>query len=214
MKKLFIVYLFLTVALSSMIAQTTFWVDLQKNSSITINGTTNLLPFKLTQKGDKLSKRNFVINATQNQNKIFLSQNEHYISVKDFNSSNKMALRDFLKLVKADSYPNFHIKLNYFEIDPRVNNKDLSKANVSIDITITGKTKQYTIPVGSNHDGDIYTLNGTEKINIRDFGLEPPVEMMGLIQVNEWISIDFNIICKINTYKTLPELNAANAVKH
>lgn len=207
--------MFLISAISSIIAQTTFWVvDIQKNSSIKINGTTNLLRFQLIQNGDKLSKRNFIINATQTQNKIFLNENEHSINVKDFNSSNKMALRDFLKLVEADSYPTIHIKLNYFEVDQKFNNKNISKANVSVDITITGKTKQYTIPVNSNHDNDIYTLKGIEKLNIRDFGLEPPVEMMGLIRVNEWINIEFNIICKINTYKTSPELNVTNAVKY
>ena len=214
MKKPVTVFLFLILGISSIISQTTFCVvDIQKNSLIKINGTTNLLPFELTQKGDKLSKRNFIINATQNQNKIFLNENEHSINVKDFNSSNKMALRDFLKLVKADSYPTIRIKLNYFEVDQKFNNKNISKANVSVDITITGKTKQYTIPVSSNHDSEIYTLKGIEKLNIRDFGLEPPVEMMGLIRVNEWIKIEFNIICKINIYKASPVVNVINAVK-
>jgi hypothetical protein len=215
MKKPVIVLLFLIFAIISIIAQTTFCViDIQKNSTIKINGTTNLLSFELTQKGDKLSKRNFIINATQNQNKIFLNENEHSVNVKDFNSSNKMALRDFLKLVKADSYPTIGIKLNYVEVDQKLSNKNISKANVSVDITITGKTKQYSFPVTSNHDSDSYTLKGTEKLNIRDFGLEPPVEMMGLIRVNEWIKIEFNIICKINFYKQSPELNVINAVKY
>jgi hypothetical protein len=203
MKKILAIILFFVFAHNqSIMAQASFWVDIQKNSSITINGTTNLLSFKLSQSGEKLLKRSFIINATQIQNKIVLSQNEQIISVRDFRSSNKMALRDFLKLVKADSYPTFAIKLNYFEIEPKGINKDLSKANASIDLTITGKTRQYTIPVTSSHEGELYVLKGTEKISIRDFGLKPPVEMMGLIQVNEWINIDFKIICKINANKT------------
>jgi len=215
MKKILVLILFIVFAHNQFImAQATFWVDIQKNSSITINGTTNLLSFKLSQSGEKLSKRTFTINASQVQNKIVLSQNEQIINVRDFNSNNKMALRDFLKLVKADTYPSFTIKLNYFEIDPKSINKDVSKAATSIDISITGKTRQYTIPITSSHEGDLYTLKGTEKINIRDFGLKPPVEMMGLIQVNEWISIDFKIICKINIYKSSPEMNVTNTLKH
>ena len=213
MKKLFVMFQFLVFAYSLTIAQSTMSVDLQKNSSITINGTTNVLSFKLTQNGEKLTKRNFIINATLNQNRILLSQNEHAIVVRDFNSSNKMALRDFLKLVNADNYPAFHVKLNYFDLDSKTNNKELYRANVSLDLTITGKTKQYNILVESNHEGDLYRLNGIKKINIRDFGLVPPVEMMGLIRVNEWIEINFNIICKISAYKTSPELNASNIVK-
>jgi hypothetical protein len=214
MKKLIVILQFLFFTCISIFAQETFSVELQRNSSLTINGTTNLLSFKLSQNGDKLLKRNFIITATQNKDKIVLSQNQQSILVRSFDSKNKMALRDFLKLVKADSYPNFNIQLNYFEIQPKAaTNTDLSKANVSINITITGKTKQYNIPITSNHEGDLYTLNGKEKINIRDFGLIPPVEMLGLLRVNEWIDIDFHIICKINAYNSPQDLKTANLVK-
>ena len=198
MKKLFILIQLLVLIFNTVSAQDSIGVDIQKNSTITINGTTNLLSFKLIQRGDKLLKRNFLITATQSQNKILLSQNEHTIIVKDFNSDNKMALRDFFKLVKADIYPTFNVKLNYFEVDPEDNSKEITKALVSVDLTITGKTRQYYIAVKSNHEGDVYNLRGNKKIDIRDFGLVPPIEMFGLIRVNEWINIDFDIICKIN----------------
>ena len=198
MKKLFILIQLLVLIFNTVSAQDSIGVDIQKNSTITINGTTNLLSFKLIQRGDKLLKRNFLITATQSQNKIVLSQNEHTIFVKDFNSDNKMALRDFFKLVKADIYPTFNVKLNYFEVDPEDNSKEITKALVSVDLTITGKTRQYYIAVKSNHEGDVYNLRGNKKIDIRDFGLVPPIEMFGLIRVNEWINIDFDINCKIN----------------
>jgi len=204
MKKVFVIFTLSILTLSTVLAQSAFWVDIQKNSSITINGTTNLNSFKLIQSGERLLKRDFTINATQSQNKVVISRNMQSITVKDFHSNNKLALRGFLKLVKADVYPTFHVRLNSFETDLKVINKDVSKANASIDITITGKTIQYTIPVTSYREGDSFVLKGTEKLNIRDFGLEPPVEMMGLIKVNEWISIDFNIVCKINACRNSP----------
>ena len=210
MKKIIVLLLLLLISSNFFFAQNTFSVDLQKNSSITIHGTTNLLSFKLIQTGEKLTKRNFIITASENHNKIILSQNEHTILVKDFSSENKMAQRDFLKLVKADMYPSFHVKVNYFEIDPNTINTDQAKATVSVDLTITGKTKQYSIPVKSVRDGDNYKLNGNKKINIRDFGLDPPVEMMGLIRVSEWINIDFNIICRISDYKSSGDYSTPN----
>ena len=162
----------------SVFAQSTFSVELQKNSSLTINGTTNLLPFTLSHSGDKLLKRNFIVTATQNQHKIVLDQNQHSIFVKSFDSNNKMALRDFFKLVKADNYPSFNIQLNYFEIQSKDINVNCAKAYASVNITIAGKTNQYSIPIISNQSGDFYILDGTEKINIRDFGLVPPVKML------------------------------------
>lgn len=213
MKKVVVILQFLLFIYIPIFAQATFSVELQRNSSLTINGTTNLLSFKLSQSGDKLLKRNFIITATQNKEKIVLSQNQQSIPVRSFDSKNKMALRDFLKLVKADNYPNFNIQLNYFEIQPKAASAYISKANVSVNITITGKTKQYNIPITSNQEGDLYTLNGREKINIRDFGLIPPVEMMGLLRVNEWIDIDFHIICKISAYNSSLDIKTANLLK-
>jgi len=214
MKKFVVILQFLLVTYIPIFAQATFSVELQRNSSLTIHGTTNLLSFKLSQSGDKLLKRNFIITATQNKDKIVLSQNQQSILVRSFESKNKMALRDFLKLVKADNYPNFNIQLNYFEIQPKTTSAYISKANVSVNITITGKTKQYNIPITSNQEGDLYTLNGREKINIRDFGLIPPVEMMGLLRVNEWIDIDFHVICKISAYNSPQSLKTADLLKH
>jgi len=214
MKTAFIIFQFLFFVTLSNIAQTAVSVDLQKNSSISINGTSNLMSFKLTQSGDKLLKKNFVIFATQNQNKIILSQNIHPIVVNNFTSSNKMALRDFFKLVRSDIYPSFQVQLNSVETSPNISVNDNSKGLASVNITITGVTRQYTIPISSERKGELFTFNGMKKLDIRDFGLTPPIEMMGLIRVNEWIDIDFNIICKISAYKSSQELTTISKVSY
>jgi hypothetical protein len=158
-------------------------------------------------------KKNFVIYATQNQNKIILSQNTHPIMVSNFTSNNRMALRDFLKLVKSDVYPSFQVQLNAIETSSKTANNDYLKGMASVNITITGVTKQYIIPISSERKGELFTFNGSKKLNIRDFGLKPPVEMMGMIRVSEWIDIDFNIICKISAYKSTIELTSVNGLR-
>jgi len=171
------------------------------NSWLTINGTTNLLSFKLVQNGEKLMNKPIIISATQNQNKIYLSQNLLNINTKNFSSDNPMALRDFLKLIKSDAFPSIKVQLNHIET-PQENDKDLySNVNASVNITIAGVTHQYNIPVSLIKKGDFISLKGIKKISIRDFGLEPPIEMMGLIKVSEWISIDFQMTCKIELNK-------------
>jgi len=66
-----------------------------------------------------------------------------------------------------------------------------------VNITIAGVTKQYYIPVSSNQHGEDVFVDGGKKISIRDFGLEAPEVMYGLIKVSEWINIDFHLICKL-----------------
>jgi len=202
MKRTFIIFLFLITANIFVVAQTNVSVELDKNSTISIFGTTNLISFKLIQRGEKLTKKNFNITATLNKNKIYLSQNTYSILVTDFTSNNKMALRDFLKLVKSNTYPSFQVQLNYIDLILKTNKNDYLVGNVCVNITITGITKQYIIPISTVKNEDLYTLKGLKKVNIHDFGLTPPIEMMGLIRVNEWIEIDFNIICKITTNKS------------
>lgn len=184
-----------------MLAQSIVTVDLQKSSSVTITGSTNIVSFKLLFPGDMLPK-NFVITATQNQNRILLGQTQLSIAVKDFTSGNKMALRDFLKLIKYKTYPSIHIQLNYIDLKQNLDKSKLIKGNAYANITITGVTKQYCFPISSDSDGENYFLNGRKNISIRDFGLVPPVEMLGLIKVSEWIDLDFHIVCKIALNKS------------
>jgi len=178
-------------------AQTTVKVDLLKNSWLAINGSTNVVGFKLIHNGEKLLGKSITMTANQNQNKIYLSQNQLAIQVNNFSSDNVMALRDFKKLIKSDAYPQIKVQLNYIEALPGNEKGAYSKGNASVNITITGVTHQYSIPVSSNSQNEYISVVGGKKINIRDFGLQPPVEMMGLIKVSEWISIDFRMVCKL-----------------
>ena len=197
MKRLIGIIGFILLLSQPMLAQSVVTVDLQKSSSVTITGSTNIVSFKLLFPGDMLPKKNFLITATQNQNRILLSQTQMSIAVKDFTSNNKMALRDFLKLIKYKSYPFIQVQLNYIDLKQNADKSKLTKGNAYANITITGITKQYCFPISADSDGENYFLNGRKNISIRDFGLVPPVEMMGLIKVSEWIDLDFHIVCKI-----------------
>lgn len=197
MKKSIGLILILGLISMNLASQTAVKVDLLKNSWLAINGTSNVVAFKLLHNGEKLLGKSITMTATQNQNKLYLSQNQLAIQVKNFTSDNPMALRDFMKLIKSDKFPTIKAQLNYIETLPANDNEAYSKGTASVNITITGVTRQYNIPVSSNKHGDLISVMGGKKINIRDFGLEPPVEMMGLIKVSEWISIDFKMNCKL-----------------
>jgi hypothetical protein len=179
-------------------AQTLVSAEIQKNSSLTINGSTNIVPFKIYQNGDKLSRSKLSVLTTQNQNKIYVSQNQLSVVVKNFVSNNAMALKDFLKLLKSDTYPILQVQLNYLDLQPLSDKGKAYNGEALVNITITGKTRHYSIPITFVSNGDVYTVNGNKKLSIRDFGLTPETKMMGLIKVSEWIDIDFHIICKIS----------------
>jgi hypothetical protein len=208
MKKIISYTLLLLMLSCNLSSQTTVKVDLLKKSWLSINGTSNIISFKLIHNGEKLLGKSLTLTTTQNQNKLFLSQNQLSILVKNFSSDNVMARRDFLKLIKSDIYPTINVQLNYLETANGKKIEANSKGDAYVNITITGVTKQYHIPVTSNKEGEFVLVDGNKSINIRDFGLTPPVEMMGLLKVSEWIDLDFHLICKITMSKTPNDLIA------
>lgn len=197
MKKLLYLLAISFIISVSTTAQTLVSAEIQKNSSLTINGSTNIIPFKIYQNGDKLSRSKMSVLTTQNQNKIFVSQNQLSVIVKNFASNNSMALKDFLKMVKSDTYPTLQVQLNYLDLQPISEKGKTYNGQALLNITITGTTKSYSIPITFVSNGNVYTVDGNRKLSIRDFGLIPEAKMMGMIKVSEWIDIDFHIICKI-----------------
>lgn len=197
MKRLITALVFYFIMAMPTIAQSLVSAEIQKNSSLTIKGSTNLVSFKIFQNGDKLSRNKLSLVTTQNQNKIAVSQNQLSVVVKHFDSNNALALKDFLKLLKSDNYPTLQVQLNYLEVQPMSEKGKTYSGEALVNITITGKTRYYSIPITFSINSDLYTVNGNKKLSIRDFGLTPENKMMGLIKVSEWIHIDFHIICKI-----------------
>lgn len=190
-----IVLCFILTHLSS--AQNIAYAEIQKNSILTVDGSTNIITYKLYQNGDKLSKSKLKVVTTNSQNKIILNQNQLTVAVGNFASNNFIALKEFLKLVKSDSYPTLQVQMNFNDGILLSDKTQSYNGNAQINITITGITKQYNIPVSLKSNGDMLILDGNKKLNIHDFGLNPKPKMMGLMKINEWIDINFHIIYKI-----------------
>jgi hypothetical protein len=192
-----IVFMLLIALCGISYSQTKVSVALDKSSILTIHGSTNLLSFKLMQFGGKIMSKPISVIATQQGAKLFLSQNKLSIGVNNFKSDNIIAQAEFYKLMKSDKYPYLKIQLNHFEIGGSSEVNQPTQGEASIDFTITGVTKQYNIPVTASLNGDYVSVSGKKRMNIKDFGLEPPLAMLGLVRVSEWIEIEFKILCKI-----------------
>lgn len=192
MKRVVQILLFIFLTFQQVFGQTDVSIDLLKGSSLTINGNSNIVPFKIHLKGDNFPFKNVSVSATQKENKIFVSQTMFSIDVKNFTSENKMALRDFKKLIKSDRYPEISVEITSLEITPKSCGRE-SAGKATGYLTISGVTKEYNISLSVNKFENIYYTQGKVKLSIKDFGLTPPTEMMGLIKVSEWIDIAFNL---------------------
>ncbi|HAR37889.1 MAG: hypothetical protein A2W86_05550 [Bacteroidetes bacterium GWD2_45_23] len=169
-------------------------VDVKERSMLTIQGKSNVVDFKFDQPGEKFIQKKLYITASRRNGRLYLSENNLEIPVKNFISGNRMALRDFHKLVKSDEYPVMHIALDYVRLSDEPSGE---VGDAVIDVTITGVTKRYTFPVIAEKKGKNFTFDVKKSINIRDFNLTPPVHMMGMLKVDEWITINLFMECGI-----------------
>jgi len=198
MKRLFAVIIFVLAAFSVSSAQTQTRLELDNSSSLTIFGSTNISKFKLVLPGDKFPGELFNFTYQQNQNKISLSKKRLALEVKNFTSNNRIALNGFLKLIKSETYPVLDIQLNNLEILSTNPGTNSITGKAFLNITITGVTKQYYIPFSSSLENGMRYADGKMRISIRDFGLTPPVEMMGMVKTSEWIEINLHIVAIIS----------------
>ncbi len=169
-------------------------VDVKEKSVLSIQGKSNVVDFQFYQPGERFMRKKMYITASRRDNKLYLSENNLVIPVKNFTSSNRMALRDFHKLVKSDEYPMMHIELDHIELAGKPAG---TVANAVIDVTITDVTRRYIFPVTADRNGNNFTFDVKKEINIRDFELSPPVHMMGMLKVDEWITINLFMECGI-----------------
>ena len=169
-------------------------VDVKEQSMLSIQGKSNVVDFTFYQPGERFIQKKLYLTAFRRDNQLYLSEKNLEIPVKNFTSNNRMALRDFYKLVKSDEYPVMHIGLDHVELAGRPSG---TVGNAVIDVTITDVTRRYIFPVTATRNGNNYTFDVKKEINIRDFNLTPPVHMMGMLKVDEWITINLFMECDI-----------------
>lgn len=205
MKKNISILILCFIISQSTAAQNWAFAEIQQSSFLTINGSTNLLKFELNQNDKKLSTAKLKVGTTTIHNKTYLTNNQLSVMVKSFTSNNFIALREFFKMLKVDSYPILQVQINFTE-PLLISEKGLNyTGNAIFSATITGVTKQYSIPITLKSNGNVFILDGNKKLNINDFGLYPKPRMMGLVIISEWIDVDFHIIHKIKSTADTPK---------
>ena len=175
-----------------------YQVQIAEESHLVINGHTNVNTFSCGYNGnfypDTLS-----VNTIATSGCLRFKNADIRLKTKLFDCSNKLMNPDFRNLLKADQYPYIRIKVLEIDKNPGqvknylVSNYDRNMLLLTVEIMIAGQKKIYNLPieVADNRDNNFY--KGHLKMNIRDFGLTPPRKMLGLVVVDEMVSIDFMI---------------------
>lgn len=162
-------------------------IQILPGSSLSISGNTNINVFECDFNTLYFKDQNITVNFSE-KGEVFNFQNSVLpLENEKFDCGNRRINKDFKDLLKTEKHPEILLKIK--EID--MNRKE--KAKVTLNFQIAGVEKNYTFPVQVTREDRELCFNGKLKLNIKDFNLEAPSKMFGLIVIEEEIVINFNL---------------------
>ncbi|MDR5591923.1 YceI family protein [Christiangramia sp. SM2212] len=151
-------------------------------SELVIAGSTNVNNFECKFNIQLICEPKNFSYSLEEENIIFRNLDLKLLT-EGFDCGNKRMNADFQDLLMNENHPMIIIQVKRVELI----SSEYAKAFIKV--TLAGKNKNYELPVHLNEEH----FMGKFKINIRDFGLEPPTKALGLIEVDEMIEVQFNL---------------------
>jgi hypothetical protein len=115
------------------------------------------------------------------------------VPVKDFKCTNRIAYRDFLKLLRANEYPEIKVSIPGNIVEQLQNKESVVLHDVLI--TIAGTSKKYDIICKSERkkgSGD-NILVGTISVRLEDLNIDPPEKYFGMVKIKDHVIVKFGL---------------------
>ncbi|HMI62761.1 MAG TPA: hypothetical protein VK518_17710 [Puia sp.] len=169
----------------------TSWI-VQKSSSLSINGRTNISHFSCA-----------VAQYSEPDTITFLNEGCRgkpggiplcgvlKINISDFDCRNRMMTGEFKKTLQYKQFPQLKVIFLNLERMPGFGpQSETLKGQVFIELA--GISKQFEMDyTSSREDPETVRLTGSRQLCFSDFGLLPPQKMGGLVRVNETLDVKF-----------------------
>ncbi len=162
-------------------------VKILPQSKLNITGDTNIKAFECVFDMNFLKKENQIKFLKDDPSHIRFKNAVLSLDTKGFDCGSRPINSDFHKLIQSDKYPQILIEL----LEVRLQEKGF--ANAVVNITIAGTRKEHTFPIKYS-EGAVSRIDGILLLDIRDFNLEPPKKLFGMIVVKDEIKINFNLV--------------------
>lgn len=161
-----------------------------ESSKLRINGTSNVNDFECIYE-DEIETDTLTHSIQIQDTSIAVQGDDISLRVNSFNCGKRGINRDFRKTMKSDVYPNIDIELLSIVSPYGIP----TLANVAT--TLGGVTKEYTIELYDYQiENGVAIVSGTNRINMSDFGINPPTALFGLVKVRDEIEIEFSLTVK------------------
>lgn len=193
-------YLFIplmTAIATTAAAQTTDGVHLavSPGSELSFEGTSTLHAFhcRTTKVEATVNVDPTYMEAKLSQLNRPLKRVEVVIPVKSLSCGNKGLEENMVRVLKADKYPEIRYQLSTYQIADAGTDDGLTLKAVGT-LTIMGheKTIEMLVKTDRVRDGNA-TATGTQPILMTDFGIKPPVFMLGALRTGNKVVVSFKL---------------------
>ncbi len=168
--------------------KSSFVWNIHPNSSIVINGCSNVNTFGCSSTGAFQAKP---IEGVAGKGNINL-RGSISIAINQLDCKNKMLNRDLRKTLKADQYPTLTINFINLERMPLSNtNSDIVCGAVQIELA--GKRKNFNLRYVLTQTKEGLLLAGGRSFTFSDFELTPPHKIGGLVKVKDNFDVNFTL---------------------
>src|SRR5215213_4306339 len=181
-------------------------LELRPGSELSFEGTSTLHAFHC-----KTSKLQATVQVDAAYSEARLSELrrplktlEVVIPVKSLTCGNKGLEENMRKTLKADQYPDIRYELSTYQI-PSTSLTDNGFTLQTIgELTVAGKQTTVEIPIKAERlsDGNA-TATATQSVQMTDFGIKPPVFMLGTLRTGNKISVSFKLVASPRTLASL-----------
>ncbi|QQX75802.1 MULTISPECIES: YceI family protein [Aequorivita] len=164
-------------------------VQILASSELFIKGDTNISEFNCNFNTLYLGEFKHVT-YSKKENEIRFKDAILSLKNKGFDCGNSAINKDFHSLLKTKEYPIITLELTEITLNEH------KKGKAHVKITIAGTKKEYSFPIDF-FSSPTNRYVGKLKLDIRDFNLEPPKKLFGLIVIDEKIEINFDLVAEI-----------------
>ena len=166
-----------------------------KESKISILGSSNVNTFAFDIKEYNGKDTLVALQNPKNSLAIFRKGVVH-LPVNDFKNSNPFLTKDFRKIIKSKNFPDILMNFRSLNSMPALGAQG-EKISADIEISLAGESKVFRFDLLAYRSGNTIYLKGKEKLSFSDFGLTPPNNIMGFINVNNQLIVNFQLALKV-----------------
>ncbi|MBX2970466.1 MAG: YceI family protein [Cyclobacteriaceae bacterium] len=182
------IWMLLTGAGSALHAQE-YQIFIHPSSDVAVYGSTNVNNFKFQYtESITLDKP---VRVKRIEGTLRLTGGIIDLKVRAFDSGNGIMNKDFRKMLEEEDNPFIQVELAAL-IPQWLPNAAWREGKAEINVTINQVTKKYVVRCKVENPESLL-IYGKQKISLSDYGLTPPVRMMGMVKVSEWVDLDFSL---------------------